>query len=158
MFGVKMDNRPERTLKCTLYKLMALSCVSSSELHSILNVPISILLRGWVAKGGPRRNKAGRAKARQRWAGSGRRLDHTVWIDGALVESRKTPSPPSVYVEQSTPVDAKLWACHVLWNSLVICHITWHVAKTPSASFHVVGPKLVGHIYLNCKYFTIEQN
>ena len=25
-----------------------------------------------------------------------------------LVESRKRPSPPSVYVEQSTPVDAKL--------------------------------------------------
>ena len=26
-----------------------------------------------------------------------------------LVEGRKRPSPPSVYVEQSTPVDAKLW-------------------------------------------------
>ena len=26
-----------------------------------------------------------------------------------LVESQKRPSPPSVYIEQSTPVDAKLW-------------------------------------------------
>ena len=25
-----------------------------------------------------------------------------------LVESRKRPSPPSVYIEQSSPVDAKL--------------------------------------------------
>ena len=63
-----------------------------------------------------------RAKVQQRRAGEGAMkvggfrdaATKITWsgIDGAvgtrLVESRKRPSPPSVYVEQSTPVDAKL--------------------------------------------------
>ena len=38
MFSV--TNGPGQTLKSTLYKLMALSYILSSELHSFLNVPI----------------------------------------------------------------------------------------------------------------------
>ena len=44
-------------------------------------------------------------------------------------------------------------ACHVLRNFPVFCH----VAKTPSASFNAVGPKLAGHNNLNYKVFIIEQ-
>ena len=53
-------------------------------------------------------------------------------------------------------------ACKVQLNvtelARVFCHVARHVAKTPSASFNAVGPKLAGHINLNYKYFIIEQN
>jgi hypothetical protein len=56
----------------------------------------------------------------QRWMGEG---TTKMWVQGhgpglmglfgvRLVESRKRLSPPSVYIEQSTPADVKLCLLH----------------------------------------------
>jgi hypothetical protein len=49
-------------------------------------------------------------------------------------------------------------ACYILQNSAVFCHVAQYVAKTPSALFGIISPKLVGHLYLNYKAFSVESN
>ena len=41
-----------------------------------------------------------------------------------LVESQKRPSPPSVYIGQSSPADAKLWRQGKAVFDQMTCHVT----------------------------------